>query len=62
MWVIKKSGRWVGARSKGKGCECDIDRNMFFHSDLLNLCLKQKNNITELLSDTIMFFDDKNLQ
>ena len=33
---------WGGARTIGEGCECEITKNMFFQSDLLQLCL-QKN-------------------
>ena len=55
-----KSGRWGGARSKGEVHECDLDRKMLLHSDLLNMCLKRKHNITEFFPDKIMFFGDKN--
>ena len=41
-----KSVSWGGARTKGKGCECKLTKNIFFHSDLLNFCLKKKHNIT----------------
>ena len=44
-------------QGKGKGSECDLERKMFLHSDLLNLCLKRKRDITELFPDTIAFFD-----
>ena len=30
---------WGGARTKCKGCECKITKNMFLCIDLLNLCL-----------------------
>ena len=30
---------WGGARTKSKGCECKITKNMFLCIDLLNLCL-----------------------
>ena len=30
---------WGGARAKGKGRECEITKKMFFHSDMLKLCL-----------------------
>ena len=36
-----KSESWGGARTKGEGCECELTRNMFFHSDLLKLCHKK---------------------
>ena len=33
---------WGGARTKGEGRECELDKNMLLHSDLLKLCLKKK--------------------
>ena len=36
-----ESVSWVGARTKGKGRECKLTKNMFLHSDLLKLCLKK---------------------
>ena len=36
-----KSVSWGGARTKGKGIKCKITKNMFFHNDLLQLCLKK---------------------
>ena len=33
---------WGGARTKGKGRKCKLTKKMFFHSDLLKLCLKKK--------------------
>ena len=36
-----KSVSWVGARTKGKGRECELTKKMFLHSDLLKLCLKK---------------------
>ena len=52
-----KSGIWGGVRSKGEGHECNLDRKMFLHRNVLKLCLKQKHDITEFLPDTIVFFD-----
>ena len=43
-----KSVIWGGARTKVKGRECEPTKNMFFHSDLLKLCLKK--NTTSLSS------------
>ena len=40
-----KSVSWGGARTKGKGRECKLTKNMFLHSDMLKLCLK-KNTTT----------------
>ena len=36
-----KSVSWGGAQTKGKGHECKLTKKMFFHSDLLKLCLKK---------------------
>ena len=36
-----KSVSWGGARTKGKGRECELNQKMFLHSDLLKLCLKK---------------------
>ena len=46
---------WGGARTEGKGCECQLTKIMFLHSDLLKLCLKKKHNITEFFPDTTFF-------
>ena len=52
-----KSASWGGARTKGKGRECELIKNMFFHSDMLKLCLKRKHNITEFFPDITVFND-----
>ena len=52
-----KSVSWGGARTKGKGCECEHTKHMFLHSDLLKLCLKKKWNINEFFPDTTVFYD-----
>ena len=52
-----KSISWGGARTKGKGRECELTKNMFVHSDLLKLCPKKKHNITEFFLDTTIFCD-----
>ena len=36
-----QSASWGGARTKGESCECKLTTNMFFHGDLLQLCLKK---------------------
>ena len=55
-----KSDSWVGARTKGKGRECELTKNVFLHSDLLNLCLKK--NTTSLTSSlTQLFFTIRKL-
>ena len=52
-----KSVSWGGSRTKGKGRECELTKQMFLHSDLLNLCLKKKHNISEFFPDTTVFYD-----
>ena len=52
-----KSFSWGGARTKGKGRECELTKKMFFHSDLLKLCLKKKRKINEFFPDTTVFYD-----
>ena len=47
---------WGGVRTKGKGRECKLITNMFFHSDLLQLCLKKKWKINEFFPDTTFFY------
>ena len=48
---------WEGARTKGKGRECEFTKYMFLHSDLLKLCLKKKRKINEFFPDTTVFND-----
>ena len=50
-----KSVSWGGARTKGKGYECELTKNMFLHSDLLKLCMKKKHNISEFFPGTTVF-------
>ena len=52
-----KSDSWRGARNKGEGRECKLTKNMFFHSDLLKLCRKERRKITEFFPDTTYFYD-----
>ena len=52
-----KSVSWGGARTKGKGQECELTKNMFLHGDLLKLCLKKKRKINEIFPDTTVFYD-----
>ena len=47
-----KSVSWGSARTKGKGRECKLTKNMFLHSYLLKLCLKKKQKINDLFLDT----------
>ena len=56
----EKSVSWGGARTKGKGRECGLTKKMFFHSDLLKLCLK-KNGISMSSSMTQLFFTVRKL-
>ena len=48
---------WRGARTKGKGREYKLTKNMFLHSDMLKLCLKKKHNISDFFHDTTVFSD-----
>ena len=48
---------WGGARTKGEGCECELTKNMFFHSDLLKLCHIKQRKITDFFLDTTVFYD-----
>ena len=50
-----KSVSWGGARTKGMERDYELTKKMFLHSDLLNLCLKKKHNISEFLPDTTVF-------
>ena len=52
-----KSVRCGGARTKGEGCECELAKKMFFHSDLLKLCLIKRRKISEFFPDTTVFYD-----
>ena len=51
----RKGGSWGGAQTKGEVNECELTENMFFHSDLLQLCLKKKRKITVFFPDTTIF-------
>ena len=55
----EKSVIWGGAKTKGEGRECELTKKMFFQNDLLQLCLKKKQNITEFFPDTTVFNDKK---
>ena len=48
---------WGGTQTKGKRHECKITKNIFFHSDLLKLCLKKKHNIPEFFPDPTFIYD-----
>ena len=56
----EKSVSWGGARTKGKGRECERTKNMFLNSELLKLCLK-KNGRLMSSSLTQLFFTIKKL-
>ena len=47
-----KSVSWGGAQTKGEVCECELTKNMFFHSNFLKLCHRGKRKISEFLPDT----------
>ena len=55
-----KSVSWGGARTKGKGRECELTEKMFLHSDMLKLCLKKKRKINNS-SLTQLFFTIRKL-
>ena len=52
-----KSFSWGGARTKGKGRECELTKNMFLHSDMLKLSLKKKRKINEFFLYRTVFYD-----
>ena len=54
-----ESVSWGGARTKGKGREFELTKNMFFHSYLLKLCLNKQHNISEFFPDTTVFYNYK---
>ena len=51
---------WGGAPTKGKGRECKTTKNIFFHCDLLKLCMK-KNTASLISSLTQLCFVIRNL-
>ena len=53
-----KSVSWGGEQTKGEGRECELTKNMFLHSYLLQLCLK-KNGRSLSSSLTQLFFSLK---
>ena len=57
--VVGKGGsiRCGGARTKGEGRQCELAKNMLFHSDLLKLCLMKRRKISEFFPDTTVFYD-----
>ena len=55
-----KSARCGGARTKGEGRECELSRNVLYHSDLLKLCLMKRRKISDFFPDTTVFYDLKN--
>ena len=46
-----------GARNKGEGRECELAKNMLYHSDLLKLCLMIRQKISDFFPDTTVFYD-----
>ena len=46
---------WGGAQTKGGVRECELTKNMFCHSDVLQLFLKKKLRITDFFPDTTVF-------
>ena len=53
----EKSVRCGGARTKGEDRECEIAKNMLFHSDLLKLCLMKRRKISDFFPDTNVIYD-----
>ena len=47
---------WEGAHTKGKDCEYKLTKNMFFHNDFFQSCLRGKRKITEFFPDTTVFY------
>ena len=45
------------ARTKGEGCECELTKKMFFHSNLLKFCHMKRQKISEFFPDTTIFYD-----
>ena len=57
IWEFVGEGEsvsWGGARTKVKGRECKLTKNMFFHIDMLKFCLKK--NTKSLTSSLIQLF------
>ena len=52
-----KSASCGGKQTKGEGCECELTKKVFFHSDFLKLCHKKKRKIAEFFRDTTVFYD-----
>ena len=50
-----KGVSWEGAQTKGESHECELTKNMFFHSDLLQLCPRGEIKITELFPYKTVF-------
>ena len=50
-----KSVSWGGVQTKSEGRDCKLTKKMFFHNDFLQLRLRKKHNITELIPDTTVF-------
>ena len=48
---------WGGAQTKGKGREFKLTKNMLFHNDFYQFCLREKRKITEFFPDTTVFHD-----
>ena len=52
-----ESVSWGVAQTKDKGCECKLTKKMLFQSNMLKLCLKKKQNITEFFPHTTVIND-----
>ena len=49
----------VVSQTKGEVHDSKLIKNMYFHSDLLQLCWKKKRKITDFFPDTTIFYDLK---
>ena len=56
-----KSFSWGDSQTKGEGRKCELTKIMFFHNDLLQLCMKKKRKITEFFFDTTVIIIIKKL-
>ena len=52
-----KSVNWGGAQTNGEGHECELTKNVYFHSYLLKLCHMKRRKISEFFPDTTVFYE-----
>ena len=61
-WKLVGEGEsviWGGARTKGKGRDCKLTKNMFLNIDLLKLCLKKNTTSLSYSLKQLFFYDQK---